>query len=122
LCPPQGGHSPFFSHYTSTQVQIVPRKIGTASLGPPDQYPLFEEIQLFTASGRSADVLEIPPYTELTMSLWNVQIYDQGELICIDLVEEAEVQPMIQHFENKGYEVRSELAWKPVIPDMVHPA
>ena len=56
------------------------------------------------------------------MSLWNVQIYDQGELICIDLVEEAEVQPMIQHFENKGYEVRSELAWKPVIPDMVHPA
>jgi len=51
---------------------------------------------------------------ELTMSLWNVQIYDQGELISIDVIEETEVQPMTQHFEREGYDVRSEPAWKPV--------
>jgi DNA repair protein RadC len=53
---------------------------------------------------------------EFTMSLWNVQIYDQGELISIDVIEETEVQSMTQLFESKGYEVRSELAWEPVIP------
>ena len=55
------------------------------------------------------------------MSLWNVQIYDQGELISIDVIEETEVQPMTQHFERKGYDVRSEPAWKPVIPDRLSP-
>jgi DNA repair protein RadC len=50
------------------------------------------------------------------MSLWNVQIYDQGELISIDVIEETEVQPMTQHFESNGYDVRSEPAWRPVIP------
>ncbi len=47
------------------------------------------------------------------MSLWNVQVYTQGILVSIDVVEEAEVQQMIQHFELAGYEVRSEPAWKP---------
>ncbi len=50
------------------------------------------------------------------MSLWNVQIYDQHELISIDVIEEDEVQAMSQHFENKGYDVRSEPAWEPVAP------
>ncbi len=49
----------------------------------------------------------------LTYSLWNVQVYNQGNLISIDIIEESEVQPMIQHFESEGYEVRSEPAWKP---------
>lgn len=44
---------------------------------------------------------------------WNVQLYLQGELVSIDVVEAAEVQPLTQHFERKGYEVRSEPAWKP---------
>ena len=48
--------------------------------------------------------------------LWNVQVYAQGDLISSDVIEETEVQPMTQHFESKGYEVRSELAWEPVIP------
>jgi DNA repair protein RadC len=56
------------------------------------------------------------------MPLWNVQIYDQGELISIDVIEESEVQPMTKHFESKGYEVRSEVAWKPVIPQSFLPA
>lgn len=47
------------------------------------------------------------------MDLWNVQVYHQGELVSIDVVEEPEVQSMIQYFESLGYEVRSELAWKP---------
>jgi len=47
------------------------------------------------------------------MTLWNVQVYLQGELVSIDVVEEAEVQPMTQHLETRGYEVRSEPAWKP---------
>ena len=55
------------------------------------------------------------------MSLWNVQIYDQGELISIDVIEETEVQPMTQHFERKGYDVRSEPAWKPVAPHGLPP-
>ena len=50
------------------------------------------------------------------MSLWNVQIYDQGELISSDVIEETEIQPMTQHFERKGYDVRSEPAWKRVAP------
>jgi DNA repair protein RadC len=54
--------------------------------------------------------------------LWNVQIYDQGDLISIEVVEEAEVQPMTKHFESKGYEVRSEVAWKPAIPQSFLPA
>jgi len=53
--------------------------------------------------------------------LWNVQVYAQGDLISSDVIEETEVQPMTQHFESKGYEVRSELAWKPVIPDTLSP-
>ena len=48
------------------------------------------------------------------MSLWNVQIYDQGELISSDVIEETEIRPMTQHFERKGYDVRSEPAWKRV--------
>ena len=48
--------------------------------------------------------------------LWNVQIYDQGELISIDVIEETEVQPMTQHFERSGYDVRSEPAWEPIAP------
>ena len=55
------------------------------------------------------------------MSLWNVQVYDQGELISIDVIEETEVQPMTQHFERKGYDVRSEPAWKPVVLDRLSP-
>lgn len=47
--------------------------------------------------------------------LWNVQIYEQGELISIDVIEETEVQPITQHFERKGYDVRSEPTWKPVV-------
>ena len=47
------------------------------------------------------------------MPLWNVQVYTQGELISIDIVEESEVQPMTLNYENKGYEVRSEPAWTP---------
>ena len=50
------------------------------------------------------------------MSLWNVQIYDQGELISSDVIEETEIRPMTQHFERKGYDVRSEPAWKRVAP------
>ena len=53
--------------------------------------------------------------------LWNVQVYAQGDLISSDVIEETEVQPMTQHFESKGYEVRSELAWKPVIPGTLSP-
>ena len=49
--------------------------------------------------------------------LWNVQVYDQGDLLSIDVIEKSEVQSMTKHFESKGYEVRAELAWKPVIPD-----
>ena len=44
---------------------------------------------------------------------WNIQVYLQGELVSIDIVEAAEVQPMVFHLENRGYEVRSEPAWKP---------
>jgi DNA repair protein RadC len=55
------------------------------------------------------------------MTLLNIQIYDQGELISSDMIEEDEVQPMTQSFENKGYEVRSEPAWKPTIPGKHHP-
>ncbi len=47
------------------------------------------------------------------MSLWNIQVYVQGKLVSIDVVEEAEVQPMADYLEDKGYEVRSEPAWKP---------
>ncbi len=50
------------------------------------------------------------------MSLWNVQTYDQGELISSDVIEETEIRPMTQHFERKGYDVRSEPAWKRVAP------
>ena len=50
-----------------------------------------------------------------------ISVYDQGDLISSDIIEETEVQPMTQHFESKGYEVRSELAWKPVIPDKPSP-
>lgn len=46
------------------------------------------------------------------MSLWNVQVYHQGELVSIDVVEEPEVQSITLHFETLGYEVRSEPAWK----------
>lgn len=55
------------------------------------------------------------------MPQWNVQIYDQGELTSSEIIDEAEVQSMSQHFERKGYEVRSELAWEPVIPSEVTP-
>ena len=44
---------------------------------------------------------------------WNIQLYLQGELVSIDVVDATEVKPMTQHFERKGYEVRSEPAWKP---------
>ena len=47
------------------------------------------------------------------MTLWNLQIYTQGKLVSSDVIEEEEVQPMTHYFESKGYEVRSELAWKP---------
>ena len=47
------------------------------------------------------------------MSLRTIQVYLQGELVSIDVIEEAEVQAMTQHFERMGYEVRSEPAWKP---------
>ena len=47
------------------------------------------------------------------MSLWNIQVYLQGQLISIDLVEEVAVRSMTDYFEDKGYEVRSEPAWKP---------
>ena len=47
------------------------------------------------------------------MALWNLQVYTQGKLVSSDVVEEDEVQPMTHHLESKGYEVRSELAWKP---------
>jgi DNA repair protein RadC len=50
------------------------------------------------------------------MKLFTVQLYDQGYLISIDVMEESEIQSMTRHFESRGYEVRSELAWKPVIP------
>ena len=49
--------------------------------------------------------------------MWNVQLYSQGDFISSEIIEEAEVQSMTQHFERKGYEVRSEPAWKPVTPD-----
>jgi len=63
-----------------------------------------------------------PTGGEKAMSiLWNVQVYDQGDLISTDVIEEAEVHPMTQHFESKGYEVRSELAWKPIVPDGLSP-
>ena len=48
------------------------------------------------------------------MPLWNIQVYLQGQLISIDVVEEVEVRPMTDYFEDKGYEVRSEPAWKPM--------
>ena len=48
--------------------------------------------------------------------MWNVQIYNQGDLISSEIIEESEVHPMTQHFERTCYEVRSELAWTPVIP------
>ena len=54
-------------------------------------------------------------HQQTMLSLWNVLVYAQGELISTDIVEEAEVQPMTKHFERKGYEVRSEPAWNPVI-------
>jgi hypothetical protein len=41
------------------------------------------------------------------MSLWNVQMYDQGELISIDVIEGTEVQPMTEHFERGSYDLRS---------------
>ena len=44
--------------------------------------------------------------------MWNVQLYSQGDFISSEIIEEAEVQSMTQHFERKGYEVRSEPAWK----------
>ncbi|MEH6589161.1 MAG: DNA repair protein RadC [Halioglobus sp.] len=56
------------------------------------------------------------------MTLLNIQVYDQGELISSDMIEEDEAQPMTLNFENKGYEVRSEPAWKPTIPGKYHPA
>ena len=57
------------------------------------------------------------------MSLWNVQIYDQGELISSDVIEETEIRPMTQHFERKGYDVRSEPAWKRVaLPGLPSPS
>ena len=48
--------------------------------------------------------------------MWNVQIYNQGDLISSEIIEESEVHLMTQHFERTCYEVRSELAWTPVIP------
>ena len=42
--------------------------------------------------------------------MWNVQIYNQGDLISSEIIEESEVHPMTQHFERTCYEVRSELA------------
>lgn len=48
------------------------------------------------------------------MSLWNVQIYNQGDLISTDVIEETEVDAMTRHFEKTGYEVRAERAWNPV--------
>ena len=53
--------------------------------------------------------------------LWNVQVYSQGDLISNDVVEEAEVQSMTQHFERMGYEVRTEPAWAPVVPQCSRP-
>ena len=50
------------------------------------------------------------------MSLWNVLVYAEGELVSIDVVEEFEVQSMTQHFESLGYEIRSEPAWKTAQP------
>jgi len=49
-------------------------------------------------------------------TLWNIQAYADGELVSSDIIEQAEVQPMTHHFERRGYEVRSEPAWEPVIP------
>jgi len=49
--------------------------------------------------------------------LWNVQVYDQGELISTDVIEETEVQPMTRYFQRKGYDVLSEPAWEPVLAD-----
>ena len=37
------------------------------------------------------------------MSLWNVQIYDQGELISIDVIEETEVQSMHTSYHQGGH-------------------
>ena len=48
--------------------------------------------------------------------MWNIQIYNQGDLISSEIVEEPDVHPMTRHFERKCYEVRSELAWEPLIP------
>lgn len=44
--------------------------------------------------------------------MWNVQMYNQGELIFSEIIEETDVQSMTQHFEREGYDVRSEPAWK----------
>ena len=54
-------------------------------------------------------------------SLWNVQVFDQGDLLSSDLVEDAEVQSMTTHFERLGYEVRSDIAWKPMLSGHLPP-
>jgi DNA repair protein RadC len=45
--------------------------------------------------------------------MWTLQIYDQGELLNSDVVEEDAVQVMTEQFESQGFEVRAEPAWQP---------
>lgn len=43
--------------------------------------------------------------------LFDVQLSIGGELISEEILEESEVESFTAHFEQQGYEVRSERVW-----------
>ena len=54
---------------------------------------------------------------EAMTTMWNVQAFDQGDLISCEILEKTEVDSTTQKYEQQGYEVRSEPAWRPVKAD-----